>query len=124
MSDTIGAIRACGYLVVVEPEDQEKKTESGIIIPQKQRAEQEIGRLVAIGPLAWSDHGKGEPWAEVGDRVLYSKYGGKMIDDPGSGIRYRVINDEDIFAVVDSEADINQENYDGETSKWNLEEAV
>ena len=115
MTDSVGSIRACGYRVVVEPENNEKTSRGGIIIPEKERAEQEVGKLVAAGPLAWTDQGDGTPWAEVGDRVLYSKYGGKMVHDPGSGVRYRVLNDEDIVAVIHSEGDVSNENYWGDS---------
>lgn len=123
MNDKVGAIKACGYRIVVQPEDDEKKTEGGIIIPSKERAEQEIGKLVAVGDLAWSDHGDGTPWAKVGDRVLYSKYGGKIIDDPGSGIRYRILNDEDVYCVIESDSEIGQSDYHGDTSSWELSAA-
>lgn len=113
MTESVGSIRACGYRVIIEPEDEEKKSRGGIIIPEKERAEQEVGKLVAVGPLAWSDQGDGTPWAEVGDRVLYSKYGGKMVDDPDTGIRYRMLNDEDIVAVINSGGSVSDENYFG-----------
>lgn len=116
MTDTVAGIRACGYRVIVEPENEEKTTEGGIIIPSKERAEQEIGRVVAVGPDAWYDYK--EPWAKVGDRCLYSKYGGKIVDSPENGIRYRVLNDEDIVCIINFEGSVSQEDYHGDTSKW------
>lgn len=113
MVDTVGALRACGYRIIVNPESQEKTTDSGIVLPARERAEQETGTIVAIGPLAWKDYGDGTPWAKVGDRVLYSKYGGKMVHDPDTKKAYRVCNDEDIIAVIYSQGDISPENYDG-----------
>jgi len=118
MTDRIGSIKACGYRVMVEPESGEKKTDSGLIIADsKGRSEQEIGKLVAVGSLAWTDYGDGKPWAEVGDRVLYSKYGGKMISDPGSGIEYRILSDEDIVAVIYAETETFDANYHGDPSE-------
>lgn len=118
MSEQIGSIRACGHRVIIEPENAEKKTESGIVIPEKERAEQEIGTLVAIGNCAWEDYETA--WAQLGDRVLYSKYGGRMVDDPASGVRYRILNDTDIIAVIETDAEVPQEHYDGDTSGWDM----
>jgi len=121
MSDTIGAVRACGYRIIIDPESQETTTESGIVIPARERAEQEAGEIVAVGPLAWKDYGDGTPWAKVGDRVLYSKYGGKMVTDPDTKKMYKVANDEDIICVISSDKPIDQEHYDGAVTAGDLE---
>lgn len=105
------SIKPTGYRVLIEPESGEKTTESGIVIPQRERIEQETGTIVAIGPLAWNDHGSGQNWAEVGDRVLYAKYGGKMVKDPDTAIEYRIVNDEDVVAIINSEKSVSQEDY-------------
>lgn len=120
MSDSIGAVRACGYRIIIDPESEEKTTSGGIVLPARERAEQEAGKLVAVGPLAWKDYGDGTPWAEVGDRVLYSKYGGKMVHDPDTKKAYRIANDDDLIAVINSEGDISPDNYDGDISAGDL----
>ena len=104
-------IEPVGYRVLIEPESGEKKTDSGLIIPPRERIEQEIGTIVAIGPLAWADHANGENWAEVGDRVLYAKYGGKMVTDPETGVDYRCVNDEDIVCRIHSKSNVSSEDY-------------
>ncbi len=111
MSEQVGALRPCGYRVLVEPESGEKTTEGGIVIPQKERIEQETGVLAAVGPLAWKDHGSGEPWAEPGDRIIYAKYGGRMVTDPDTGREYRLLNDEDISLVIKSDKSVTDESY-------------
>jgi chaperonin GroES len=100
-----------GYRVLIEPESGEKTTESGIVIPQRERIEQETGTIVSVGPLAWQDHADGTHWANEGDRVVYAKYGGKMVKDPDTGIDYRLVNDEDVLCVVNSEKAVSQEDY-------------
>lgn len=119
--DTVGAIRACGYRVIIDPESEEKMSSGGIVIVPKERFEQEAGQVVAVGPMAWTDQGDGTPWAKVGDRVIYSKYGGKMVEDPDTKKSYRIINDEDVIAVINSEEEVFSENYFGDTSKWRVE---
>jgi co-chaperonin GroES (HSP10) len=60
------------------------------------------GTLVAIGVNAWKAYDDGIPWAKVGDRVHFAKYGGYVCEE--DGVQYRVLNDEDITAIVREEA--------------------
>lgn len=64
------------------------------------------GELVSIGPQAWKAFGpefSGEPWGEVGDKVYFGRYSGNFVDDPDTGITYKIMNDEDIVAIVRTE---------------------
>lgn len=112
-----------GDRIVVKPDEVEKVTEGGIIIPDAQADRhanaQTIGTLVAVGPDAWQHHtetiyrtingelklvekrtvGYSEPFAQVGDRVAFAKYGGLAVVGE-DGKQYRILNDEDITAVV------------------------
>lgn len=96
-------IEPLGWSVVIRPEDVETQTESGIIIAvaneRLERAGKDVGTIVAIGPLAWK-HPKlgGEKWADVGDLVYYTKYGGRFITDKDTGIEYIILADEDVKA--------------------------
>lgn len=56
--------------------------------------------VVSVGPEAW----KGKvPRAKVGDKVLISKFCGAMLRGPWDDKQYRMINDEDIYAVITKE---------------------
>lgn len=71
-------------------------------------ARQIIGTLVAVGPQAWKAYGpefSGKPWAKVGDRVLTAEYAGKTVEDPETGKLFKLMNDEDVTAVVTGEKD-------------------
>ncbi len=58
------------------------------------------GVVVAVGSTAWKDFG-GEPWAHVGDVVVFAKNAGKTVEDPNDkDTPYVILNDEDIVAVV------------------------
>lgn len=107
-------IEPAGYRVIVRPDPLEALEEkemqryqslqaSGFEIADpkdKKRKEQaiHIGTLMAIGKTAWLAHDNGEPWAKVGDRVYFAKYGGFLIEE--DGVQYRLLNDEDITAIV------------------------
>lgn len=106
--------KPCGHRVIVKPDtlddanaklmgDALKKLNFQIEVgADKKRIENAIdtGVLVAIGATAWKAFDDGEPWAAVGDKVYFSKHGGNLIEDPESKEKYRLLNDEDIYAVI------------------------
>lgn len=71
----------------------------------------DIGTVVAIGPLAWQRQDlQGNrpeacwlPWCKVGDTVIFGRHAGKLKRDPDSGKWFMLINDEDIQAVIEPE---------------------
>ena len=85
--------------VVVRPiEEGTQKTPTGIIIPDTAKEKPQEGEVVAIGPGRFED-GKRIPLdVKVGDRVLYSKYGGTEVKVEGD--EYLVLSARDLFAVV------------------------
>jgi co-chaperonin GroES (HSP10) len=91
-----------GHRVIVKTDKVEEKSAGGVILSvgntdRKQDA-QVAGVLVAIGPNAWKAFDGGEPWASVGDRVMHACYAGYSIKINGD--MYRIMNDEDITAVI------------------------
>lgn len=95
-------IEPSGHRVLIKPEVVEEKTAGGIILAQttKDRDQQATmrGTVAAVGVNAWKAFDDGLPWAAVGDKVVFRKYAGEVIKD--NDIEYRVVNDEDILAVV------------------------
>ncbi len=101
-------IRPTEYKVVILPKEVEEKSKGGIYIPEttKEREQfaQQEGVIVAASPLAFTYASKAE-WGDavapqVGDRVSYAKYSGAVIKGR-DGKDYRVVNDKDIYAVLD-----------------------
>ena len=97
------AIRVKGDRVLVKPDMVELKTQAGLIIAADKKIEQagqQYGTLVAVGAEAWDD--RKEPFAEIGDYVLYSQYAGKVVHDPADNNEgYVIMNDVDILATLD-----------------------
>ena len=97
-------VHPAGDRILIKPEEVEKTSEGGIILvdeyTEKQGLAQVFGTLVAAGVDAWSDYEK--PFAKVGDRVLFAKYGGLMVTGK-DGVSYRLTNDTDITATVDED---------------------
>lgn len=80
--------------VVVKPADVEKKTSAGIIIPDNIKEKPQEGTVVAVGPGK-----KDEPMTlKVGDRVLYSKYGGTEFKE--GDITYLIMRESDVYAII------------------------
>jgi len=84
-----------------------------LYLPQSSRDREQyamtFGVVVAIGPTAWKAFDDGKPWCKVGDRVSYAKYGGFVIEDPESKEHFRLLNDEDVIAVVDGTYELREE---------------
>jgi chaperonin GroES len=85
--------------VVVRPlEEDVQKTPTGIIIPDTAKEKPQEGEVVAVGPGRFEE-GKRIPMdVKVGDRVLYSKYGGTEVK-VGSD-EYLVLSARDLLAIV------------------------
>ena len=85
--------------VVVRPvEEGVQKTPTGIIIPDTAKEKPQEGEVVAVGPGRFED-GKRIPMdIKVGDRVIYSKYGGTEVKVEGDD--YLVLSARDLLAVV------------------------
>jgi chaperonin GroES len=98
----IKSVSPAGHRVLVKPDVIEEKSSGGIILAHENKGRvqqaQVTGTIVEIGPNAWKDFSDGTPWAKKGDRVLFAKFGGYEIKVKGE--LHRVMNDEDITAIV------------------------
>ncbi len=66
--------------LVVKPIEREEVTKSGIVLPDTARERPQEGNVIAVGPGRLSDDGKRIAMdVKVGDRVVYTKYGGTEI---------------------------------------------
>ena len=85
--------------IVVRPlEDDVQKTAGGIIIPDTAKEKPQEGEVMAIGPGRYED-GKIVPMTvAVGDRVIYSKYGGTEVKVEGE--EYLVLTARDVLAKI------------------------
>lgn len=86
-----------GNRIVVEPEDSEEQMSAGgIYIPDTAKEKPQEGKVVAVGPGKMSDDGKRIPMeVEVGDSVVYSKYGGTEYKQGET--EYLVLREDDIL---------------------------
>lgn len=85
--------------VVLEQEEAEAKTASGLYIPENAKEKPKIAKVLAIGPGKVGNDNKRVPMSvKVGDRVIYGGYSSTTIkmDDK----EYMLIKEEDIYGII------------------------
>ncbi|NND61816.1 MAG: co-chaperone GroES [Flavobacteriaceae bacterium] len=80
--------------VLVEPQEAETKTASGIYIPDSAKEKPQQGKVVAVGK-GKKDH---DMTVKVGDTVLYGKYSGSELKFDGKD--YLIMREDDILAII------------------------
>ena len=93
-------LQPLGDRVIVKPlSEEDNKTPSGIYIPDTAKEKPQEGEVVAVGPGEPNENGENiKPDVEVGDKVVYSKYGGTEIKVDGT--EYLILSSRDILAKV------------------------
>jgi len=87
--------------VFIEPVEEDKTTESGIVIPDTADKEKPMkGKVIAVGEGKRDENGKLIPMSvKVGDVVLFKKYGPDEIEVDGK--EYLVGEETDILAIIE-----------------------
>jgi chaperonin GroES len=92
-------IRPLHDRVIVKRLDNERKTASGIVIPDNAAEKPDQGEIVAVGPGKRDENGKIMTLdVKVGDKVLFGKYSGQTVKVDGEELL--VMREEDIMGVV------------------------
>ena len=101
-----------GHRIVVRIGEARKK-QGTIIIPDTAREREkyagEIGEIVALGPTAGYNFddkmikGASGRVAEAGDTIAFNPYAGHNFKDPVTGEEFKILNDEDVLAIIDKE---------------------
>jgi chaperonin GroES len=85
-------------VVVKAKEEDEARTPSGIVIPDTAKEKPQLGEVLAVGPGEFQDGERVPIDVEVGDIVVYSKYGGTEVKYEGE--EYLVLSSRDLLAVI------------------------
>ena len=94
-------IRPLHDRVIVKRVEEERKTASGIVIPDSATEKPDRGEVLAVGSCKIMDDGKVRPIAlKVGDRVLFGKYSGQAVKVDGDELL--VMREEDIMGVIEA----------------------
>jgi chaperonin GroES len=85
--------------IVIKSLEAEQTTASGLVIPDTAKEKPQEGEVLAVGPGRIDDKGNRVPLdVNVGDRVIFSKYGGTEIKHKGE--EYLILSARDVLAVV------------------------
>jgi len=108
-------MKATGNRILIKPDAVEEVSKGGIVIAQNKRiveASQMYGTVLDIGPACWEDYGRDEegniiPWCKVGDRIAWSQYAQRELQDPQDDEEkiYVVINDADVVSIIEEMKD-------------------
>lgn len=95
-------LHPCGQAVLIEPYEPELK-KSAIYIPptaaERSQMVETRGIVVEIGISAWEDEEQDR--AVVGQKVIFSKFTGMILQGPKDGKTYRMLNGRDIFCTLE-----------------------
>ena len=92
-------IRPLHDRVIVKRLEEERKTASGIVIPDSATEKPDQGEIIAVGNGKVLEDGKVRALdVKVGDRVLFGKYSGQVVKVEGEELL--VMREEDIMGVV------------------------
>jgi chaperonin GroES len=84
--------------IVVQPSEEEETTTSGIVIPDTAKEKPQEGTVVAVGPGRFEEGNRVPLDVAVGDKVIYSKYGGTEVKVEAE--EYLILSARDVLAVV------------------------
>ena len=101
--------RVLGWQLLVRPLSIRSKTKGGLILPDAVKDDlaflTTVGRVLAVGPMAYRDDTGGEPWCKVGDYICYGKF--KGIKFLYRGVRLLLLDDRDALLAVSAPEDID-----------------
>jgi chaperonin GroES len=84
--------------IVVKPNEGEETTVSGLVIPDTAKEKPQEGKVVATGPGRFEDGNRVPLDVKVGDKVIYSKYGGTEVKLAGDELL--ILSARDVLAIV------------------------
>ena len=84
--------------IVIRQVEAEQTTASGLVIPDTAKEKPQEGTVLAVGPGRFEDGNRVPLDVKVGDKVLYSKYGGTEVKYNGED--YLILSSRDVLAVV------------------------
>ncbi len=86
--------------IVVKRLDNERKTASGIVIPENAAEKPDQGEVMAVGNGKIQEDGKQRALdIKVGDKILFGKYSGQTVKVDGDELL--VLREDDVMAVIE-----------------------
>ena len=91
-------LRPLSTKIVVEPSTEEETTAGGILLPDTAKKKPSEGKVIAVGSGRVLDDGSVRALGvEVGQTVIYSKYGGTEVKLEGKD--YVILDEDQVYAI-------------------------
>ena len=84
--------------VVIKAVEVEETTKGGLILTVSAKEKPQVAQVIAVGPGGVVDGKEVKMTVKVGDKVLYSKYGGTEVHYQGED--YLIVSARDILAIL------------------------
>ncbi len=84
---------------LIEPQEAEEITASGIVLPDTAQEKPAQGKVLSVGSPAIIEGKEVKAEFKVGDTVLYKKWGGDEIKIEGN--EYKLVKFEDVMAIIE-----------------------
>jgi chaperonin GroES len=93
-------LRPLSDRVIVRQSEAEEKTKSGILLPDTAKEKPTKGKVIAVGPGKFDEHGKRmDLGVRAGDTVYYGKYSGTDVEVDGQ--KFVILREADILGVLE-----------------------
>jgi chaperonin GroES len=93
-------LQPLGDRVVIKREESEESTAGGILLPDSAKDKPARGQVISVGNGRLLDDGsRGELQVKVGDRVIFSSYGGETLNVDDEELL--LMREDDILAVIE-----------------------
>jgi chaperonin GroES len=95
----MSTLKPLGDKVVIKALEAEEKTASGLYLPDTAKKKPTEGEVVAVGEGRVLDNGnRNALTVKVGDKVIYSKYGGNEVNVDGTD--FMILDEDQIYAIL------------------------
>ena len=84
--------------ILVRTLEAEQTTASGLVIPDTAKEKPQEGEVLAVGPGRFEDGNRVPLDVKVGDKVIYSKYGGTEVKLGGDELL--ILSARDVLAIA------------------------
>lgn len=92
-------LRPLGDRVVLQYQEADEKTQSGIILPDSAKEKPQEAVVIAVGPGKMEDGKTSAMQVKEGDKVIFSKYSGTEVKLDEE--EYIIVEQNDIIAIVE-----------------------
>lgn len=92
-------LQPLSHRIILKALEEQKVTQSGIVLPDNASQKPTRGEVVAVGPGKRADSGQVIPMTlKVGDVVLFKKYGPDEVEV--DGVTYLIGDEDDVLAII------------------------